>query len=89
MNTAQVTRPLHPQHFNVEESALLSICPDGSRTQRIAALKRLLPYSSTSKDPEMDRLLHKTLGKLESMTDETFQQAYILYDEPIGGRNHA
>ena len=80
-----------PSHFTVEESALLAICPDGTRTQRIAALQRLLPYSAASADQEIGQLLRKTLDKLGRMTDEAFSKAYILYDEPIyqGGKNHA
>lgn len=80
-----------PAHFTVEESALLAICPDGTRMQRISALQRLLPYAAGSADQEIGQLLKKTLDKLNRMTDEAFSKAYILYDEPInqGGKNHA
>ena len=91
MNAATATYTPLPPLFTVEESALLSICPDGTRTQRILALQRLLPYSAASVDQEIGQLLRKTLDKLGRMTDEAFSKAYITYEEPInqGGKNHA
>lgn len=89
MNTAHAIRPT-VHHFTVEESALLAICPDGTRSQRIAALERLLPYSAGSTDKELGQLLKRTLNKLGRMSDEAFQKAYLLYDETQqGGKNNA
>lgn len=80
--TAAVAYTPIPPHFTVEESALLAICPDGNRTQRISALQRLLPYAAASADQEIGQLLRKTLDKLNLMTDDAFSKAYLLYDEP-------
>ena len=66
--------------FTVEETNLMC-CFDTSSRKRLIAEMKALPIDEL--DNEMAELLFHTVRKLESMTDETFSQLYIVPDSLI------
>lgn len=66
--------------FTVEETNLMC-CFDTSNRKRLIAEMKALPIDEL--DNEMAELLFHTVRKLESMTDETFSQLYIVPDSLI------
>ena len=66
--------------FTVEETNLMC-CFDTSSRKRLIAEMKALPIDEMY--TEMAELLFHTVRKLESMTDETFSQLYIVPDSLI------
>ena len=66
--------------FTVEETNLMC-CFDTSSRKRLIAEMKALPIDEL--DNEMAELLFHTVRKLESMSDETFSQLYIVPDSLI------
>lgn len=66
--------------FTVEETNLMC-CFDTFSRKRLIAEMKALPIDEL--DNEMAELLFHTVRKLESMTDETFSQLYIVPDSLI------
>ena len=65
-------------NFTVEEVNLICIFAGESRSEVIEDIERALPYLDES---DMEELSHRTIGKLQNMTDEEFEQFEMIEAE--------
>ena len=61
-----------------EELNLICIFAGESRSEVIEDIERALPYLD---DSDMEELSHRTIGKLQNMTDEEFEQFEMIEAE--------
>lgn len=71
-------------HFTVEESNLICIFDTSSRMNIIAEMKSV-PLNDI--EEEMQKLLYRTVCKLEKMTDEEFSRDSFDPVEPVDERS--
>ena len=64
--------------FTVEESNLICIFAGEGKNEVIEDIERALPYLD---DSDMEELSHRTIGKLQNMTDEEFEQFEMIEAE--------
>ena len=62
----------------MEESNLVCIYAGEGRKEVIEDIERALPYLD---DSDMEELSHRTIGKLQNMTDEEFEQFEMIEAE--------
>lgn len=65
-------------NFTVEEVNLICIFAGESRSQVIEDMQRVLPYLD---DSDMEELSYRTIGKLQNITDEEFEQLELIEAE--------
>lgn len=66
------------RNFTVEEVNLICIYAGEGRNKVIEGIKRALPYLD---EPDMEELSHRTIEKLQNMTDEEFEQLALIEAE--------
>ena len=65
-------------NFTVEESNLISIFADESRSKVIEGIESALKHLD---DQDMEELCHKVIKKLREMTDEEFLGYVLIMEE--------
>lgn len=65
-------------NFTVEEINLICIFASENRSEVIEDLGKALPYLD---DPDIEELSHRTIGKLQNMTEEEFEQLEMIEAE--------
>lgn len=65
-------------NFTVEEVNLICVFAGESRSEVIEDMQRALPYLD---DVDMEELSYRTIGKLQNITDEEFEQLELTEAE--------
>lgn len=65
-------------NFTVEEVNLICVFAGESRSEVIEDMQSALPYLD---DADMEELSNRTIGKLQNMTNEEFEQLELIEAE--------